>query len=112
MINKTNNQWFYDFFTNYFGTHYISGITMGGIFGTLSSMSSFSYSTFSSSNLDIATSASYSCLAASAAASSLTDTQKNESSDFDSITTSKQVFNIGGDLPADNNAVSWQDTLA
>merc|ERR1711933_582003 len=30
--NKTNNQFFYDFFTSYFGTHYVTGITMGGIF--------------------------------------------------------------------------------
>eukprot|EP01084_Bolivina_argentea_P155178 270435_1 len=35
--NKSNLQYFYNFFTKYFGTHYITGITMGGIFGTLSS---------------------------------------------------------------------------
>eukprot|EP01084_Bolivina_argentea_P263805 446640_1 len=110
--NQTNNQFFYDFFTHYFGTHYITGVTMGGIFGTLSSMNSFSYSQFSSSNLDISVSASYSCLGESAAASSMTDKQKNESADFNSITTSTKIFNIGGNLPSNNNPATWQQDLA
>ena len=46
-----NLQCFYDFFTKYFGIYYITQITMGGIFGTLSSMYRFSYSKYSSSNL-------------------------------------------------------------
>ena len=109
--NESNLQFFYDFFTKYFGTHYISQITMGGIFGTLSSMESFSYSTFSSSNLDIKTSASYSTIGASAAASSMNDKQKNESADFNSITKSQEIFNIGGNLPASGDWSLWQSQL-
>ena len=67
---------------------------MGGIFGTLSSMDSFSYSTFSSSNLKIDESASYSTIGASAAQSSMTDSEKQQASDFDSVTKSKQIFNV------------------
>eukprot|EP01083_Nonionella_stella_P097454 273939_1 len=110
--DDANLQFFYDFFTKYFGTHYITDITMGGIFGTLSSMNSFSYSKYESSNLEISVSAKLSTLVVSGAASSLTTSQKTQANDFNSILNTQSVFNIGGDLPANNSAITWQKTLS
>eukprot|EP01084_Bolivina_argentea_P263806 446643_1 len=110
--DAANLQYFYDFFTKYFGTHYITQITMGGIFGTLSSMDSFSYSKYSSSNLDIKTSAKFSVLKVSGAASSMTKEQTQQADDFNSILISQSIFNIGGDLPTNNSAAAWQQSLS
>eukprot|EP00484_Ammonia_sp_Unknown_P030303 CAMPEP_0197034130 /NCGR_PEP_ID=MMETSP1384-20130603/12325_1 /TAXON_ID=29189 /ORGANISM="Ammonia sp." /LENGTH=579 /DNA_ID=CAMNT_0042464015 /DNA_START=91 /DNA_END=1830 /DNA_ORIENTATION=+ len=114
--NSANKQWFFNFFTKYFGTHYITKITMGGIFGTLSEMETFSYSSYSSSNLEISTSASYSCLSYSAGVSSMNSDQKTEASYFNNITIDNEIYNIGGNLPDDTNQETlwseWQSSLA
>eukprot|EP01084_Bolivina_argentea_P193422 331838_1 len=109
--NETTVSYFYKFIDEYFGTHYVKKITMGGIFGQLSNMNSYNYSKYTSSDLTISVSASYSALGASAAASSMTNTSKQEANSFDSVTNHQSVFNIGGNIPSDGNWAEWQKTL-
>eukprot|EP01084_Bolivina_argentea_P033272 61563_1 len=112
--NKNDNKtvhYFYEFFTHYFGTHYIKEILMGGIFGQITELKSFSYSQYTSSNLEITTSAEYSALLASGAATSLNSEQKETAEDYKKVALKQNVFNIGGNLPSDGDASEWQKSL-
>eukprot|EP01084_Bolivina_argentea_P085270 154110_1 len=106
--NRTVTDFFYKFLNDWFGTHYVSKITMGGIFGTLSSMNSYSYSKYTSSNLVISTSASFSTLLASASASAMTDSEKEQAETFNNITESQTIFNISGNIPSDGTWTEWR----
>ena len=110
--NQTNLDWFYDFFTNSFGTHYIKKVTMGGIYGTLTQMTSSNYEKFTSSNLEISVAAKYSTIASSAAVKSMTKSDKEEADIFKQHTETQNTFNIGGDLPSNNEPSDWAKSLS
>eukprot|EP01084_Bolivina_argentea_P155179 270436_1 len=109
--DQATQDYFLNFLDKYFGTHYLLRIFMGGIYGQLSEFNANSFSSFSSSNLSISMSASYSTLFASASVSAMTNIQKQQAQDFKQSTMEQHIFQVGGDLPSDGSPITWQKSL-
>ena len=103
--------YFFKFIDQDYGTHFISDITFGGRFGQNAQFSYYSYSSFTSSNLDIDVAANFSTMDAGGATESLTAKQKNESDAYNSATRNRDYYYVGGKLPANGSAVAWQTSL-
>eukprot|EP01084_Bolivina_argentea_P038385 70962_1 len=104
-----NEDYFYKFLTNSYGTHYANTIDMGCIAGQLSQMSSFQFSKFDGSNLQISDAALYSALKANGGSSLLNSTEKKQASDFQTCTVNQYEFNYGGDQTITNgNYSEWR----
>eukprot|EP01084_Bolivina_argentea_P218088 370160_1 len=109
MPTTTNNEWFYTNFMPHFGTHYVSNIQLGAIYGMLAIMDKYSYEEFDSSNLDIEVSAS--ALANSLAGCEQTQTEKQEAHYFHSVTISADTYNMGASLPPNMSSSAWQSEI-
>lgn len=107
----SNPQFFWKFIDEDYGTHFIESITFGGKFGQNSQFTYYSYSSFTSSNLDINTAASFSTLDAGGAVDSTTDAEKNQSYAFNNATKSITQYSVGGKLPLNGSAETWQNSL-
>ena len=99
-------------FINSFGTDYSQEMSMGGRYGQQSQMSREQYTTFTSSNLDISVSASYSGWFSSAAVNAMATQQKQEANDFITQTMSQSEFFVGGslNLPVNYSVSEWVPT--
>jgi len=107
----------YDFtkykkFIDTFGTHYVSKLTMGALFGQESSFKNTSWTKMLDQNINIKVAASYSAFGISASASHQHDDQKKMADTFRSYSAELHVYSVGAKPPADGTAATWaQSTL-
>eukprot|EP00756_Hemistasia_phaeocysticola_P025558 Hpha_TRINITY_DN16011_c5_g6::TRINITY_DN16011_c5_g6_i1::g.119658::m.119658 len=95
-----------------FGTHYVSEINMGALFGQQTSFKSTQWSEMLSEGLDIKVAASYSGYGATAAASTETDSQKKMAQTFSSKSSEQREYTMGAKPPSDGKPSTWvQSTI-
>lgn len=106
--SDSDKSWFYEFLNNNFGTHYPVQMRVGCNAGQISEMSYFQYSKFTSSELNIATSARWSSFGASAGVDTRTESEKKEAADFISNTKNQSQWSYGGGgLITNGNYNDW-----
>jgi len=105
------DSFFYGVIDQDFGTHYVYEGNWGGITGSLDATTDSLYTSFSSSNLQINTSADCHMLSCSASKQSMTQQQIAEADAFASIIHTHFQFEIGGQPPANGDPNVWNKIL-
>jgi len=97
----------YSKFISVFGTHFVTSVRLGGKFGQQSEISSSNWTYLTHSTLNVEVSASASAFGVSAAASFMTETQKEMARNFSKYISSSAVYAVGGNIPPDGKETSW-----
>lgn len=99
-------------FIEAFGTHYVTELNMGAVFGQQSSFTTTAWSQMLSDGLDISAAASYSGFGASAAGSVQVDSEKQQAHRFSSASSEQRMYSQGAKPPADGKTSTWiQETI-
>jgi hypothetical protein len=99
-------------FIHTFGTHFVTEVTMGGLFGQQSEITEKSWSKMVQDGLDIKTAAKFSGYGATAKATFERETEEKMASEFASQCENQQLYTIGASPPEDHKVETWaQKTL-
>jgi hypothetical protein len=99
-------------FINTFGTHFVSRVTMGGLWGQRSEISEESWSKMVQDGLDVKEAASASGFGVAVSESFETDSQKQMAAEFSKKCSDQKVYSIGAKPPSDDKAETWaQSTI-
>lgn len=96
-------------FIKTFGTHYVSQITMGAMFGQQSEITADAWSAMESSGLNIETAANYSGALVAGSASATSDSQKKHAETFNKYSTKQRMYSLGAKPPSDGKTSTWAE---
>jgi len=98
-------------FIDQYGTHYVSSVIMGSMFGQQSKFTSSAWTRMESSHLNINAVAGFSCWNVSASASYMSDEQKKQAEEFSQESTEQLLYSIGAAPPGDNQPSTWMSQV-
>eukprot|EP01083_Nonionella_stella_P302708 1044854_1 len=112
--NTSDTDWFYDFITNGFGTHYIQSMQIGGRIGQYSATTYYKYDTFYSSSYSVSLSAEYLAANSSAGLSLSSNKQQQQSKMWSAYSSGHSAFSYGSTIPSSaypGDITQWQSSL-
>jgi hypothetical protein len=110
-LPKEYDEQAYADFIDHFGTHYVSSVSMGALFGQQSAFTSQAWSKFEESKTDISVGARLSGFGATGAVNAKDEKEKMFAQAFSEAASQQQLYTLGQRPPTDGDAMKWMQEV-